>query len=330
VTGLPGPVAGSPVRRPGSVRRTSSFDVCWPDGREQAAQLTGRARDLLTPGDGGPARALAEQVIRVRAARDRTIESLAADPPVPRLAELVGAGGGRGYRARLADLLPAERRAGALAYLLLDDLAPVTLVAGVAFVMLARLRGEAFKIPVGRSARGPRIGVCSAYRPGSAALEVTADGHRKTEHDFRLAAPLVRADDPDGWHQLLDSPGLSMRRARRIDVYADDGLRVDSMFQDSVRLPDGQRFAVHEYRVSATIDPRSGELASVTAEPRVLPYGECVLAAGNAGRLAGTAAAELRDIVLALLPGIDGCTHLNDALRALAEVPVLAALAGLR
>jgi len=29
--------------------------------------------------------------------------------------------------------------------------------------------------------------------------------------------------------------------------------------------------------------------------------------------------------VLARLPGILGCTHLNDALRALTEVPVLAA-----
>ena len=32
---------------------------------------------------------------------------------------------------------------------------------------------------------------------------------------------------------------------------------------------------------------------------------------------------ELRDKVLAELKGTAGCTHLNDALRALAEVPVL-------
>jgi hypothetical protein len=65
------------------------------------------------------------------------------------------------------------------------------------------------------------------------------------------------------------------------------------------------------------------QLLSVEAEPRVLPFVECPGAAMNASRLLGTPLPELRDRVLAELKGTAGCTHLNDALRALAEVPVL-------
>jgi hypothetical protein len=115
-----------------------------------------------------------------------------------------------------------------------------------------------------------------------------------------------------------------MRRARRIDVRLGGGvIEIDSMFQDSCTEPSGGRMAVHEYRLEATADPVSGELLSLRAEPRVLPYNECPLAAGNTGTLLGTPLAELRTVVLEQFKGTKGCTHLNDALRALAEVPVL-------
>jgi hypothetical protein len=74
----------------------------------------------------------------------------------------------------------------------------------------------------------------------------------------------------------------------------------------------------------ATVDPVQGILSSVTADPRVLPYLECPSAAGGVDAMIGTPVADLRDAVLERLKGTAGCTHLNDALRALAEVPVLA------
>lgn len=43
----------------------------------------------------------------------------------------------------------------------------------------------------------------------------------------------------------------------------------------------------------------------------------------NVGRMVGTPLTDLRTAVLEQLKGIDGCTHLNDVLRSLAEVPVL-------
>jgi hypothetical protein len=54
-----------------------------------------------------------------------------------------------------------------------------------------------------------------------------------------------------------------------------------------------------------------------------LPFVECTSAPANLTRLIGAPLPELRDRVLAELRGTAGCTHLNDALRALADVPAL-------
>ncbi len=116
-----------------------------------------------------------------------------------------------------------------------------------------------------------------------------------------------------------------MRRARRIDVWLDDRVRIDVGFQDSATSPTGaDRVAVHEYQVSATADPETFELLSVEVDPRVLPYGECPGASPNAVRMVGADLAGFRLGVLETLPGILGCTHLNDVLRSMADVPRLA------
>ena len=114
-----------------------------------------------------------------------------------------------------------------------------------------------------------------------------------------------------------------MRRARRIDVWLDNVIVVDSAFQDSASTPTGCRAVVHEYRLHLTADPASLRVLSVAAEPRVLPFVECTAAPTHLGRLIGVSLPELRDTVLAELRGTAGCTHLNDALRALAQVPAL-------
>ena len=71
----------------------------------------------------------------------------------------------------------------------------------------------------------------------------------------------------------------------------------------------------------ATVDPHSLRLTGL----RVLPFGTCPAAARNVDLLLGEPMRGLRHRVLELVVGTDGCTHLNDALRALAEVPVLVA-----
>ena len=63
-----GPAEATPPRRPGSVRRTATIDMCWPGGWGTQMRMMGRARDLLTPAGGAPARVLAEDVLHVGAA----------------------------------------------------------------------------------------------------------------------------------------------------------------------------------------------------------------------------------------------------------------------
>ena len=317
-----GPADPTPPRRPGSVRRTSTIDMCWPGGRGTQLRLLGRARDLFTPADGSAPVVLAEDVLDVGAALDRTIEDVAAVPPRPHLDGLVGTRGGGRLRGRLAEVVPEEIAAGTPLAQLLDDLAGATLIAGFAF-----RQWTSDWMPSKPGARAPRRrmeGICAGFRPGSSALD--ADGASRDIHDVRAVRPLADPADPVGWHELKDISEVSMRRARRIDVRLDDDglLRVDSMFQDSSTVPAGGRVAVHEYRLEAVVDPTTGTLLSATADPRVLPYLECPTAVTTVDRLAGTPVTELRTVVLERLKGTLGCTHLNDALRALAEVPRLA------
>jgi hypothetical protein len=80
-----------------------------------------------------------------------------------------------------------------------------------------------------------------------------------------------------------------------------------------------------------TADIASLRILSIEAEPRVLPHLECPSATANLSRLLDSPLSGLREKVLAELRGTAGCTHLNDALRALAEVPaLLGSLARLR
>jgi hypothetical protein len=318
-----GPSVATPPRRPGSMRRTSSIDMRWPGGWGTQMRLVGRARDLLTPLD-GPARVLAQDEVRVGVGPDRTIQDIETVPSRAGVAALVGARGGGRLRALLGDVVPAERDAGTPLYLLLDDLSGATLIGGFAYSQWPDQWPADWIAERGRRASQRRMeGVCIGFQPGSSAL--APDGTSRFSHDIRAVQPLPDPADPIGWHDLEHVTDVSMRRARRIDVHLGDVIEIDAMFQDSATVPAGGRVAVHEYRVEATADPITGALLSVTADPRVLPYRECPLAALNVGRMVGTPLSELRANVLERLKGVDGCTHLNDALRALAEVPILVA-----
>jgi len=130
--------------------------------------------------------------------------------------------------------------------------------------------------------------------------------------------------DDLAWHPRARPAEVTMCRARRIDVWADGTvLHVDAFFQDSSSLPEGGRQAIHEYTLTAEAGLASRTLRSVRPVPGVLPYGECPLAVRNVSALAGLPLSELRPAVLERLRGPLGCTHLNDMLRSLADVPGL-------
>jgi hypothetical protein len=321
------PAPAPPERRPGSVRRTSTILMHWPGGRGAQLRLDGRARDLFTPRQGEPV-VVAEATMSVGVGAQRTIDDIASDPHRPGIEQLVGAQGGGGFRSALNDALPGERDAGTPLYLMLDDIAGSSLIAGFAWSrwnddwkgsVARNALADAASLDAARSRR--MEGICSGFRPGASAL---APGG--LAHNVAPVPPLADPTDPVGWHDLQPAPPVAMRRARRVDVWPTaDGLAVDAMFRDSCWQPDGVEVAVHEYRVEATIDRTSWLVTSVVAEPRVLPFPECPGAAPNVDRLVGVPVGELRSEVLRRLRSVESCTHLNDALRSMAEVPTLVA-----
>ncbi len=329
----------APLRPAGSVRRTATLDVIWPDGAAGDRRVVGRARDYLTGADGVGQSASADRVPASRVLDAASIEAtldpakmitaIGAYPEPARIGALIGERAGNHLRTALRQAMPELIATASPLYLLLDDLSGVALVSSWAWSQwdpgwAANVRE---RIPNGRvdTATQTREGVCWGLKPGNSGT--TFDGPR-TMPGHADAGELRNPADPDGWHDFPASAGPSFRRARRIDVTRDEDvglIRVDAMFQDSASTPAGGRTAIHEYRLSASIAIDTGAFVSIEPEARILPFAECPGAIHNTARLIGARAADVRQDVLTQLRGPEGCTHLNDALRALAEVPRLAA-----
>lgn len=285
----------------------------------------GRARDLLTLDDVRHPALLAEDRFTARLTPTRQILEISAIPPRADIVGLVGSRAGGQLRRGINDALPQERAQGTPLYLLLDDIAGSSLVAAWAWSHWDPEWREPVSDAETKALRPTMEGVCIGFRPGSPAL---IDGVPGPDQNFRHVDSLDVVDDPHGWHVLTPQQGVSARRARRIDVRIDGGcgrILIGAHFQDSAPLPSGERVAVHEYMLEAVADADSMTLLSIRADPRILPYDQCPMAILNIGRLAGTPLAELRDEVLARLARTEGCTHLNDMARSLAEVPQMAA-----
>ncbi len=322
------PHGHSPPRPPGSVRRTASIDVTWPeDAPGTPMRFEGRARDLITPADGATPVTAAEDRLVATIGVDRVIHHIESMPPRAAIGGLVGAKGGGHLREALNTVLPEERTAGSPLYLLVDDLAGSSLIAMFGWTQWLDdwLEQQRRDREEQQWSRRSMEGVCIGFRPGASSLE--DDGMAAMSVNITPVSSLPCPGDPHSWHELPDDSGAHFRRARRIDVWREDDLiRISAGFQDSASTPRGGRVAVHEYRLSASADPVSYELLTLEATPGTLPYRSCPAATGNIERLLGTPLGKLRGAVLEQLARVDGCTHLNDALRALAEVPVLAEL----
>jgi hypothetical protein len=295
--------------------------VSWPQGRAGNAHLVGRARDIITARCGGGPIVLAEDSFEALLKPDRVIVAIDAQPARPTLSRLVGERGGGGLRKAIEAAVPGERQQATPLYLILDDLAGTSLVSGWAWSLwdpdwMANMRAALKDVDLEKAFKS-REGVCTGFAPGSSAFDPATERVSTPTPDVR------NPEDPDGWHAFTVQKDIGMRRARRIDVWQEETLIIDSAFQDSASTPSGGRAVVHEYRLRVTADRTTWEVLSIEAEPRVLPFVECPSATANLSRLIGTSLPHLRDKVLAELRGTAGCTHLNDALRALADVPAL-------
>ena len=315
-----GSVPSAPPRRAGSVRRTTTMDFTWPDGLTGDAVLDGRGRDLGTNGD-GTATVLAEASLAMVTDPRRIIKEIGSTPELPGLRSLAGESAMPGYRRRLATTGAAAAVAGTPLYQLLDDIPGATLVSGAAWQRWYDMdRYLEIKADVRQRVM---TDVCTGYQHGSSALQ--PDGTLRWSQDRQPAVDIDTVDDDLAWHRHARPGNVTMRRARRIDVWMGGPvIHVDAFFQDSSTLPAGGRQSIHEYTLTAEADREMSTVRAVTPVPRVLPYDECPLAIGNVAALAGLPLSELRGAVLDRLRGPLGCTHLNDMMRALADVPDLA------
>lgn len=320
------PAGAIPIRKPSSIRRTSTLDICWPAGRDEPSHIFGRARDIFTKGE-GKSQILDQASIEANAHITRELVNAQFEPPDERLRLLSGVRAGGQLRSVLRKLFPDAEARNTAQYLLLDDLAGATLVSswgwfawdGFSRELADRIHTEGIG---GKS--GDMRGVCIGFAAGSSSISDI--GHPHIEQQSSAIVPsLINPEDPQGWHAFPDIEGPSSRRARWIDLWIESGhLIVEAGFQDSAARQDGLRQAIHEYRTSAQIDSEKGEIFALSATPFVLPHQECPAAVANIQRLAGHDVASLRDTVPQLLAKEMGCTHLNDVLRALSAVPHLA------
>lgn len=320
--GLPGPTPGAPPRRAGSVRRTSNFDLFRPDGPYGRLEILGRARDLVTEppdGAGEPSTRVAATGMVSGTVVDNVVTRVLTHPAAPGTAGLVGRKATVGWRTGVWRGLREHYDAGTPLHLLLDELPVGLIIAGYTY---RRSKRDA------EPAKGRSPGVCAGWAADSRAMRIFAESGTPPSAVTPPDLPLAAADDPIGWHTLPQLPVWGISRRRRLDVWHDDtGARdevtFDAMFRDVFRDDAHEEFVLHEYGVHGRIGG-DGRIAELIATPRVLPHLECPVSAASAPGLVGVPAGQLRERVSMELFGPSTCTHLNDLLRFLADVPALA------
>ena len=288
-------------------------------------KILAAGRDLRSEGDGGAVVLdRAGLVVDIAFRSGRRISHLSADPAAPALDDLVGTSVAAGYRSAVRAAIPDLQERGALLHQLLDDLPNALLVSGYA-LQVGLTDAELLAIRPETSSTSRRD-ICAGWVSGGSLVESILEGGR-IPRVLGPEAPEIRpVDDPLAWHGYDTLPPASTRRARRIDTWRDgDVIGVDAYFRDTHRDDSGFEEVVHEYAVKAEVDPSTLRFVSIGAATGALPYVECPGALASAERLVGRPVAGLRSSVQREFKGPSTCTHLNDTLRALEDLPTLIA-----
>ncbi len=307
------PVQTWPPLVTGTLRRTSTIDTHPAGGGRSEVDL--RARDVAGT-ERGTVAVLGQLGMRAHLT-DRVIDDIGSDPPDGRLAQLAGVRVGPGFRSTVGKLLPEEVRRAGLLHLLLDDWVGAALVSGYAVQHKAINLGIEEKLPAGTA--DSMAGICAGFAADASLVPYAKRNGTIPSVHGPVAPPLDTGGD--GLHAAETLRPHGMRRFRRLDLRPEDGF--DAHFRDSHVDGDGVETIVHEYTVEGSVDASTRTITSVTANVRVLPWQECPGAIGSAARIQGMTLSELRARIRNEFVGTSTCTHLNDTLRAIADLDAL-------
>jgi hypothetical protein len=317
-----------PPRRPGSLRRTASIQSFWPEELDGPVAMVGIARDLFTGDLTAAPQLVGNDRISATLSPDWRLLTIEASQRQEIISGFVGLRPSGDLRRAMAKTLPEEGARSTRLHRLLDDMAGGAFMAPAAWHSWLPGGVADYEKATGRESVVDRTveGVCISFQPGSPAM--TPDGRTNkaiADHPFQAFA--LNDADPWAWHPFAEVRGPNQWRLRRIDLWRQDGLlHVDSGFQDSAEKrgrADG-RILFHEYGLHATVHPETLTLLSINVKAAVLPFSTCLAAPATASHLLGQPLSTFRKTVPATLPGIKGCTHLNDMLRALQDVEAMA------
>jgi hypothetical protein len=323
---LNSPRVETPRRTPGAVRRTTVIDTTHPGGPGGELLLLSQGRDARTRADGS-LELLDTVELRARLAPDRTLLAVEGGPAA--LQQLVGRRVAAGFRAALGEVLPEQARAGTVVHQVVDDWVGAALVAGLAELDAAGPVATDEQIAQQRANADYSRDLCAGWA-SDATLIATIDELGVMPVNLGPPTPeLRRADDPQGWPDTGELRAGDSRRTRRLDVSPENGdYLLDVHFRDSWVGSDEQSRVVHEYSLQGHFDPQTEVITSVVPSAHVLPWPECPAAVASATRVVGLSLEALRQTVRKDFTGITTCTHLNDVVRSLADLPLLARQVG--
>lgn len=325
------PHRGTPARRRPSLRRTTTHTCLRPDGLLGDLRVVAHGRDLVTREDGVATTAAEGHIdAEVDFVNGGLVKALRVEPEIPSTANLAGLRVSSGFRKAVAESVSRGDGGGSLTYQLLDDLSTAVLVSGVAYASAGIHPARGFSVMASRA------DICAGWATGGT-LMVEAE---RLDHPPVVIGPDALTldspdDDPLAWHPVAAMGPHSTQRRRRIDVWrrspeseTEDVIAVEAFFRDTQADDQGAETVVHEYVVTAELEPGSLRFLSCDADVGVLPWTECPSAAASSSRVVGRTPHDLRDFIRETFVGTSTCTHLNDTLRALAALPYLASALG--
>jgi hypothetical protein len=307
-----------PAQRRSSVRRSAVVDMVRLHGRLLPMTVAGRARDVVTEPNGG-ATVVDEATFDMVVDEHVRVSSFTSTPPERGVSGLVGCKATSGFRRAVDDLLPDPSERRSPLYRLLFDVPMAVLVPGYALE---------FEGGRDRPVRTRRIDVCAGWRAkGIFASSVGVGRPIPVAPGPAVMSPVFASDDL-GWPALPRLVPGAMRRYRRLDVWSKDRLVADAWFHDTFVDATGAERMVHQYHLRAGIDPCDLTVVDLQVDPGFLPSVDCGAAAASAEAARGELVESLAGAVRASCPTSSTCTHLNDFLSTLADVPALAGWLG--